>query len=86
MPKTHAATLPRVEKLKQFAADHEMTLSDLALRFILSHPAVTTTIPGMRREHHVAANLQAGNADPLPADLVAALRAFRWDRRPDHRP
>jgi len=81
-----AATLPRVEKLKQFAADHGMTLPDLALRFILSHPAVTTTIPGMRREQHVAANLQAGSADPLPADLVAALRAFRWDRRPDHRP
>ena len=81
-----AATLPRVEKLKQFAADHGMTLSDLALRFILSHPAVTTTIPGMRREQHVAANLQAGSADPLAADLIAALRAFRWDRRPDHRP
>jgi aryl-alcohol dehydrogenase-like predicted oxidoreductase len=81
-----AATLPRVEKLQQFAADHGMTLPDLALRFILSHPAVTTTIPGMRRAQHVAANLQAGSADPLPADIVAALRAFRWDRRPDHRP
>src|SRR5581483_4229268 len=59
-----AATLPRIERLKSVAAEHGMTLPDLALRFSLSHPAVTTTIPGMRREAHVAANLAAGTAPP----------------------
>ena len=85
-PATLAATLPRVDRLRSIAADAGLTLPDLALRFILSHPAVTTTIPGMRREAHVAGNLRNGSADSLPPDTIAALRAHRWDRRPDHRP
>ena len=56
------------------------TLPDLALRFILHHPAVSTTIPGMRRPTHVAANLQAGAAPPLPEATIAALRGHRWER------
>ena len=55
-------------------------LPDLALRFILHHPAVSTTIPGMRRAAHVEANLAAGSAPPLPKQLVEALRAHRWER------
>ena len=47
------------------------TLPDLALRFILHHPAVTTVIPGMRRPTHVRANLAASEAEPLPAQLLA---------------
>jgi len=58
----------------------------LALRFILSNSAVTTTIPGMRRIPHVEANLGASDRGPLPADLRARLRAHRWDRLPDDRP
>ena len=50
------------------------------LRFILHHPAVSTTIPGMRRAAHVEANLAAGDAPPLPQELVDALRGHRWER------
>jgi aryl-alcohol dehydrogenase-like predicted oxidoreductase len=85
-PESLAATVPRVERLRALAASYGMALPDLALRFVLSHPAVTTTIPGMRRTPHVAANLHAGVADPLSATAVAALRPHRWDRTPDHRP
>jgi aryl-alcohol dehydrogenase-like predicted oxidoreductase len=56
------------------------TLPDLALRFILHHPAVTTTIPGMRKAAHVRANLAASDGQALPADLLTALRAHRWQR------
>jgi aryl-alcohol dehydrogenase-like predicted oxidoreductase len=56
------------------------SLPDLALRFILHHPAVSTTIPGMRRPAHVDANLRAGDAPPLPAATLAALREHRWER------
>ena len=48
------------------------TLPELALRFILHHPAVTTTIPGMRQPAHVRANLAASDATPLPAELLAS--------------
>jgi aryl-alcohol dehydrogenase-like predicted oxidoreductase len=57
-----------------------MTLPELALRFILEHPAVTTTIPGMRRVRHVEANLAASDGRRLPPNLLEALRGHRWER------
>jgi len=41
---------------------------------------VTTVIPGTRRLDHLAANVAAAAAGPLPADLLAAVRQHRWDR------
>ena len=57
-----------------------MTLPELALRFILEHPAVTTTIPGMRRARHVDANLAVSDGRRLPPGLLEALRGHRWER------
>jgi aryl-alcohol dehydrogenase-like predicted oxidoreductase len=72
-------TLERVERLKP-AVPEGTTLPDLALRYILEHPAVTTTIPGMRRVRHVEKNLAASDGRRLPPTLVQALRKHRWDR------
>lgn len=48
----------------------------LALKFILSHPAVTCAIPATRDAAHMAANLRAA-AGPLPdADLRARIAAL----------
>jgi aryl-alcohol dehydrogenase-like predicted oxidoreductase len=74
-----AATIPRVEALRPLVPDGQ-TMAQLALRFILSNPDVTTVIPGTRMPEHLAANVAAAEAGPLPADLVVALRAHRWDR------
>jgi len=63
-----------------------MSLPELALRFILSNPTVTTTIPGMRRPQHVEANLGVSDKPPLAAGVVGRMRAHRWDRVPDDRP
>ncbi len=52
------------------------------MRFILSNPDVSTTIPGMLRVRHVEANLAASDAGPLPPELIDKLRAHRWDREP----
>ncbi len=41
---------------------------------------VTTVIPGMRSLEHLALNLAAEADGPLTPDLVAVLRAHRWDR------
>ena len=78
-------TLARVAPLKALVTEWGDSLPSVALRFILAHPAVTTVIPGMRALANVAANL-AVSGQPLPPAQVAALRAFRWDRKPDHRP
>ena len=64
-----------------------MQLPELALRFILAHPAVSTAIPGMRRPAHVERNLAASDGDPLPPRLLDALRTHhRWDRTPNATP
>jgi aryl-alcohol dehydrogenase-like predicted oxidoreductase len=81
-----AQTLPRVEALKREAEGWGIDLADLALRFILSHPAVTTTIPGMRRRHHVEANLAASDLPRLRPFVLRCLMEHRWDRVPDERP
>jgi aryl-alcohol dehydrogenase-like predicted oxidoreductase len=78
-PATIAETLPRVEALKRLVPAGS-SLPDLALRFILHHPAVSTTIPGMRSLGHVESNIAASGAPPLGADLIEALRAHRWER------
>ncbi len=59
-----------------------MTMPEMALRFILNNPTVSTIIPGMRRPAHVEANMAASDAGPLPAELHAELRKRRWDRKP----
>ena len=56
-----------------------MTMPQMALRFILANPDVSTIIPGMRRPEHLAANVAAARAGPLPPELLTALRAHRWD-------
>ena len=59
-----------------------MELPELALRFILANPDVSTIIPGMRRPAHVEANLMASEKGPLAPELIETLRGHRWDRRP----
>lgn len=55
-------------------------LPEIALRFCLSHPAVSTVIAGMRSLRNVNANLEAVKRGPLPAQELAALRRHRWVR------
>jgi len=78
-PDTLPETLERVDRLQQLVPSG-MDLPELALRFILAHPAVSTVIPGMRRLKHVDRNLAASDGEPLPPRLMDALRAHRWDR------
>jgi aryl-alcohol dehydrogenase-like predicted oxidoreductase len=59
-----------------------VTLAEMALRFILSNPDVSTVLPGMRKAHNVEANAAASDAGPLSPELIARLRAHRWDRKP----
>lgn len=82
-PENLPPTIERVEALRELLPEG-MSLPELALRFILHHPAVSVVIPGMRRPEHVRSNLAVSDAGPLPADLLEALRAHRWDRKPTH--
>jgi len=74
-----ANAVARVERLRPLVPEG-MDLAELALRFILEHPGVGTTIPGMRKPRHVDRNIGVSDGAPLPPRLVDALRAHRWDR------
>jgi aryl-alcohol dehydrogenase-like predicted oxidoreductase len=58
----------------------ESRLAEAALRFILSEPAVSTVIPGMRSIRNVQRNIAASDAGPLSDDGRERLRAHRWVR------
>ena len=78
-PENLRETLARVDRV---TADLPagMSLPELALRFALHHPAVTTVIPGMRTARHVERNLAVSDGKPFPASLLQAMRRHRWDR------
>ena len=50
-----------------------LTMAQMALRWILDHPAVSVVIPGASRPDQVAANVAASTLAPLPPALHAAL-------------
>ena len=83
-------SLERAEALKKLlkdwnqehAGEPEITMPELALRFILTNPTVTTIIPGMRKLSHVESNTAASDAGPLPRELYAQLKKHRWVRKP----
>jgi aryl-alcohol dehydrogenase-like predicted oxidoreductase len=76
-----AKTIPRVEKLKT-VLPASMTLPEMALRFVISDPVVSTTIVGMRKLDHVRQNIALSDAGPLDSTLLQALKPYRWDRTP----
>jgi aryl-alcohol dehydrogenase-like predicted oxidoreductase len=80
-PENLSQTLPRVEKLRRVLPP-DMTLPEMALRFILSNSDVSTTIVGMRKPEHVRQNIAMSDAGPLDPELLQALKQHRWDRKP----
>jgi aryl-alcohol dehydrogenase-like predicted oxidoreductase len=72
-------TLERIDRLNPLVPEG-MDLPELALRFILEHPAVSTTIPGMRKPRHVERNIGVSDGVRLPPRLHDALKQHRWDR------
>ncbi|MDQ2974497.1 MAG: aldo/keto reductase [Acidobacteriota bacterium] len=87
-PENLIPSVERAEVLKKLLADwnrehsEELTMPELALRFILGNPTVSTIIPGMRKLSHVKTNIAASDAGPLPDELYQQLKAHRWVRKP----
>ena len=55
-------------------------MPETAIRFALSHPAVSTVIPGMRSVKNVESNCAAGDGKGLSPAALSALRLHRWVR------
>jgi aryl-alcohol dehydrogenase-like predicted oxidoreductase len=72
------AGLRAVEELRPFVPEGA-TMAQLALRWILMFPEVTTTIPGARTAEQAEDNVRAASLPALPASTMAAVRAV-YDR------
>ena len=73
-------TYERVQAITADLGIEEGAIANIALRFCLAHPAVSTVIAGMRSLANVRRNLAAVDDAPLDADVIERLRAHRWDR------
>lgn len=88
VPENLTASVERADALKKLLEgwnnehSNKMSMPEMALRFILSNPTVSTIIPGMRKLSHVESNIAAGEAGALPADLLEKLKKHRWVRKP----
>lgn len=71
-------TRRRVRALRDEVGGPDRSVSDLALRFCLSHPAVSTVAVGMRKRRHVYENLRVANGPVLPPERVAHLSRHAW--------
>ena len=69
-----------VEALKRDLKDVSGTLSEIALRFCLSHKAVTSVLPGMRRVETVESSCRASTAGMLDEKTLAILKQHAWNR------
>jgi aryl-alcohol dehydrogenase-like predicted oxidoreductase len=59
-----------------------MTMAEMALKFILGEPAISTIIPGMRKSKNVEINMRASDTGLLEPSLMKELEKHRWDRKP----
>ena len=70
-------------RVQQIAADLNLSVDDMAetaLRYVLSHPAVSTVIPGMRSITNVERNMKVGDGAGLSQEQLTKLKAHRWIR------
>jgi aryl-alcohol dehydrogenase-like predicted oxidoreductase len=81
VPENLNASVDHAEALKPIIPAG-MTMPEMALRFILGEPAVSTIIAGMRKPSHARLNLEASDKGPLDAGLMKKLEEHRWDREP----
>ena len=71
------------KRVQNIASDLDVPIDQMAetaLRYVLSHPAVSTVIPGMRSVRNVERNCQIGDGRGLPPDQVKKLKNHRWAR------
>jgi len=70
----------RTEAIKKEFKDSGYTMPELALKFALSHEAVSTVIPGIRNQSQAIMNTSVSGLPELSDDLLIRLREHSWNR------
>jgi aryl-alcohol dehydrogenase-like predicted oxidoreductase len=63
-------------RLYAFVQDLGMSLPELALRFVISNPAISTTLMGARSVEEVEHNVRSVEKGPLQEDVLAEIAAI----------
>jgi len=80
-PENLIASVERADALEPLIPEGS-SMPDMALRFILGNPVVSTIIPGMRKLANVENNIAASDRSPLSPELQDELKNHRWVRKP----
>jgi aryl-alcohol dehydrogenase-like predicted oxidoreductase len=75
-----AETVKRVERLRPLLETGGQSMAGGALRFCLSHPAVSTVIAGSADPSHIRDNAAASEAGPLEPAARIRLKSHGWAR------
>lgn len=70
----------RVDEIWNDVKSFTESMSEAALRYIISFNAVTTVIPGMRKEKNLMANLKSVSKGPLQPEMIDHLKIHRWNK------
>ncbi len=77
-------TAERVKSIRadveQFGLADQYTPADIALKFVLARPEVSTVIAGMRNAEQVNQNTRTSDLKDLPESLLMQLRRHNWRR------
>ena len=76
--KKHVAE--RVAAIERDLGIQDGVMPEVALRFCLSHPAVSSVIPGMRTRANVEFNCTIPGKGALPEKVLAILRQHAWEK------
>lgn len=73
-----------VERLKALAAGYGRSVAQLAIAWLLGHPAITVALVGMRNEHELKENVTAADWRLTDFDLVEIDRIFAEEDVPTY--
>ncbi|QKJ25672.1 aldo/keto reductase [Aquiluna borgnonia] len=75
-----AVTLERIERLKGVVRPYFESLAEAAIRYSLSSPSVSSTIPGMSNIKSVDRNVAYSDGQQFPEELLEKIAEFNWPR------
>lgn len=70
----------RTEKIKEKFTNSGISMPELALKFALSHEAVSTVIPGIRNRKQALQNTAVSDLPDLKMETLEQLRDHMWNR------
>ena len=70
----------RTEEIKKEFKESGYSMPELALKFALSHDAVSTVIPGIRNQQQAIMNTAVSALPVLSEDVLIRLREHSWNR------